>query len=73
MGMAPEVLGTVGARTMRSADERIESLEKQVRTYRILVTLTFLLLVISHRHQIVRWVDGVGNWFGAVASARANQ
>lgn len=73
MGMAPEVLGTVGARTMRSADERIEGLEKQVRTYRILVTLTFLLLVISHRHQIVRWVDGVGNWFGAVASARANQ
>lgn len=58
---------------MRSADERIEGLEKQVRTYRLLVTLTFLLLVISHRHQIVRWVDNVGNWFGAVASARADQ
>jgi hypothetical protein len=58
---------------MRSADERIESMEKQVRTYRLLVTLTFALLVISHRHTVVRWVDSVGNWFGAVASAKADQ
>lgn len=58
---------------MRSADERIDSMEKQVRTYRILVTLTFAFLVISHRHTLVRWVDSMGNWFGAVASARADQ
>jgi len=58
---------------MRSADERIESMEKQVRTYRLLVTLTFALLVISHRHTVVGWVDSIGNWFGAVASARAGQ
>ncbi len=58
---------------MRSADERIESMEKQVRTYRLLVTLMFALLIISHRHTLVRWVDTIGNWFGAVASARADQ
>lgn len=58
---------------MRSADERIESMEKQVRTYRLLVTLMFALLIISHRHTVVKWVDTVGNWFGAVASARADQ
>jgi len=58
---------------MRSADERIESMERQVRTYRVLVTLMFALLIISHRHTVVRWVDSVGNWFGAVASARADQ
>ncbi len=58
---------------MRSPDERIETMERQVRTYRLLVTLTFALLVLSHRHTVVKWIDSMGNWFGAVASARAGQ
>ena len=57
---------------MRSADERIESMERQVRTYRLLVTLLVVLLVIVQRDRLGRWIDSVEGWFGAVASARAD-
>lgn len=56
----------------KSPDERIESLEKKVNLYRILVTLLTVLLVVVLRKPIGNWIDGAESWMSNVASVRAN-
>ena len=55
----------------KSPDERIETLEKKVNLYRILVTALAVLLVLVLRKPIGNWIDGAENWVSNVASVRA--
>lgn len=56
----------------KSPDERIETLEKKVGMYRILITLLVVLLVIVERKSIVNWIDGAQGWLNNVASTRSS-
>jgi len=47
---------------MKSADERIDSLEKSVKLYRILTILLVVLLFIVQRTTVVGWIDSVEVW-----------
>ncbi len=53
----------------KNPDERIDSLEKAVRNYKILSISMMVLLLLIQRNRIVGWIDKVENWFGNVASA----
>lgn len=56
----------------KSPDERLESLEKKVNLYRILVMCMFVLLLVIQRNRIVGWLDSMESWFGNVANTRAS-
>lgn len=55
----------------KTPDERIESLERKVNMYRILVTLLFAFILILQRQRIVSWIDSVESWFGQASSIRS--
>lgn len=55
----------------KNPDERIESLEKSVRNYKILSISLMVLVLISQRNRIVSWIDRVESWTEAVTSAKA--
>lgn len=55
-----------GSRPMKSAEERIENLEKTVKTYRILVMLLAVLILVLERYRIVGWLDSMESWFSNV-------
>jgi hypothetical protein len=52
----------------RNPDERIEILERRVNTYRVLVLLMLVLLVVIQRNRIVGWLDRMEHWVGTMAS-----
>ncbi|MBL8763361.1 MAG: hypothetical protein JNM07_03730 [Phycisphaerae bacterium] len=54
---------------MKTADEKLEHLEKTVRTYRVLAISMGLLIFVMQRDKIVKWVDSVERWVGS-ANAR---
>ena len=56
---------------MKSADERIDHLERTVRMYRALAVLTFLLLLVMQRQKIVGWIDHMESWFSAVSTVHS--
>jgi hypothetical protein len=56
----------------KNPDERIDSLEKSVRTYRMLSISMMVLLLLIQRNRIVSWIDKMENWFDTVASAKAS-
>lgn len=56
----------------KNPDERIESLEKSVRNYKILSISLMVLVLISQRNRIVSWIDRVESWTEAVTSAKAS-
>lgn len=47
---------------MKSADERIDSLEKSLKLYRILTILLVVLLFVVQRYTVVGWIDSVEGW-----------
>ncbi len=55
----------------KSAEERIECLEKKVNLYRLLVTLLVVFILVLQRERVVRWIDGVESWFGKASDVRA--
>jgi hypothetical protein len=55
----------------KTADERIESMDRSIRNYRILVIALFVLLIITQRHRIVGWIDSVDGWMSNVARVSA--
>ncbi|MBY0312220.1 MAG: hypothetical protein K2W85_09130 [Phycisphaerales bacterium] len=56
----------------KDPNERIDLLEKKVNTYRVLVTLLVVLLVIVQRRTIVGWIDSAESWMSNVAQTRAS-
>lgn len=56
---------------MKSPEERIDSLERSLQTYRITMLVVLVLLVISQRERINGWLDKAENWMGG-SSARAS-
>lgn len=56
----------------KNPEERIDSLERSVRTYRILSISMMVLLLVMQRNRIVNWIDKMENWFDAVATTKAS-
>lgn len=54
----------------KNPDERIETLEKSVRNYKILSISMMVLLLLIQRNRIVSWIDKMEGWIEAVSSAR---
>ena len=54
---------------LKTAEERIDSLERTTRIYRILVVLLFLLILALERQHVVSWLDSVEGWFGNTFNA----
>lgn len=55
----------------KNPDERIDSLEKSVRNYKILSLSMLVLVLVLQRNRIVGWIDRMESWVGAVSSARS--
>lgn len=55
----------------KTPEQRIESLERRVNLYRILVTLLFAFILILQRQRIVGWIDNMESWFGQGSSYRS--
>lgn len=53
----------------KNPDERIESLEKKVNLYRVLVTLLFFLILVVEIKPIHGIIDRMGHWFEHVSGA----
>lgn len=56
----------------KNPDERIESLERTVRTYKILSVSMVVLVLLIQRGRIVGWIDRMEKWTDAVASTKAS-
>lgn len=55
----------------KNPDERIESLEKAVRNYKILSLTMLLLVLVLQRNRIVGWIDRMESWMNGVAQVRS--
>lgn len=56
----------------KNPDERIDSLEKSVRNYKILAISLLVLMLVTQRTRIVGWIDRMENWTESVTNARAS-
>lgn len=56
----------------KNPDERIDSLEKSVRNYKILAISLLVLMLVTQRARIVGWIDRMENWTESVTNARAS-
>lgn len=56
----------------KSPDERIDFLEKRLNLWRILAILTLVLMVVTHRHRIVGWMDSSLGWVDKAASTNGS-
>ncbi len=56
---------------MKSAEERIDGLERQVGRYRLLVFVMVILLVVIQRDNLGRWMDSAESWLSRVTKASA--
>lgn len=54
----------------KTAEERIETLEKKVAAWRILAILLIIFIAIIQRERLVRWLDGVEGWFQQATNTR---
>jgi hypothetical protein len=57
---------------MKTPEERIDKLERHLRTYRTLAILLGVLICAIERGKIVAWIDHMEGWAGVISSARAN-
>ncbi len=64
--------GWVKVKAMKTADERIDHLERKVAQYRILVVLMVVLIVVVMRKPITSWIDSVESWVSGLGSNQAN-
>ncbi len=53
----------------KTADEKIDHLERKLNLYRVLVTLMVVLLLIIQRDWVKARLDGVESWFKSVQTA----
>jgi hypothetical protein len=54
----------------KTAEERIECLEKKVALYRLAAVLLVVMILIIQRERVVKWLDGMEGWFSQAASVR---
>ena len=54
----------------KNPDERIESLERSVRTYKILSVSMVVLVLLIQRGRIVSWIDRMEKWTDAVSTVK---
>lgn len=54
----------------KTAEERIESLEKKVAVYRIASVLLVLFILAIQRERVVKWLDGMEGWFTQATNIR---
>ncbi len=47
---------------LKTAEERIDSMEKTIRIYRLLVIVLFLMILAIERARVSTWIDGVESW-----------
>lgn len=55
----------------KTADEKMEGMERSIRQYRWLVVVLILLLMVTHRHTIVGWIDSASGWVEGVKQVSA--
>lgn len=53
----------------KTADEKIDHLERRLNLYRILVTLMVILLLVIQRDWVKERLDRVESWFHNVSTA----
>lgn len=58
---------------MRSAEERIDSLERAVRWYRLMFLAAVLLMIGVQRHRIAVWIDHVEDWAGGISHSSRSE
>lgn len=56
----------------KNPDDRIDSLERSVRNYKILSISLLVLMLVSQRTRVVSWIDRMESWAAAVTTARAS-
>lgn len=49
---------------LKTAEERIDSMERTIRIYRLLVIVLFLMILAIERERVSIWIDSVESWFG---------
>ena len=55
----------------KNPDERIDSLEKTVRNYKILSICLLVLVLITQRGKITGWLDKMENWVSGVSKVKS--
>lgn len=55
----------------KTADERMEAMDRSIRNYRILSIALFVLLMVTQRTRVVGWIDSVEGWMGNVSRVSA--
>ncbi len=48
----------------KSSEERLDSAERTIRIYRVLVLVLFVTILIIERARIVGWIDSAESWIG---------
>lgn len=54
----------------KTAEERIESLEKKVAVYRVAALLLVIFILVIQRERVVKWLDGMEGWFSQATNVR---
>lgn len=49
---------------LKTAEERIDGMEKTIRIYRLLVIVLFLFILAIERARVSTWIDVVESWIG---------
>ena len=57
---------------MKSADERIDSLERAVRWYRLLFLGALILIFSMQRNRISVWLDMAEGWMDSVTTRQVS-
>ena len=55
----------------KNPEERIETLEKHVRNYKILSLSMLVLVMVMQRSRIVGWIDKMESWFSQVSNVKS--
>lgn len=55
----------------KTADEKLESMDRSIRNYRLLSISLFVLLMVTQRDRIGGWLDSMEGWVGNVAKVSA--
>jgi hypothetical protein len=55
----------------KSADERLETMERKIALYRIFVVVLIVSILVMQRQRVVGWIDTMESWMGKAANTRA--
>jgi hypothetical protein len=53
---------------VKSAEERIDSLERAVRWYRLLFLAALILIFATQRYRITAWLDTAEGWLDSLTT-----